>query len=225
MKKLIYILFLFYSVNSFTQNVLFVDFIPNTDSHSHDFHLFKSDTLIYSNCKFNNEHEILDDLKKGEYLITYNTIFGIDSLMIEFKEDKELKFIDLETEKIEESKLTNTFSAIESLENNEKITLKYNLGACFVSDKKEIVLTKYRDQYYKLEKGKRKKIGAKRIQNIIRYEKMLRNLNTEKNINGTFTVSTCSEFISLEKDNEQIFQINIYCGFWSKSSEIKKWLD
>ena len=93
-----------------------------------------------------------------------------------------------------------------------------------MSKKRKITLTKVKNKFYKIKNGKRKRINQKKVQDLIRYEKILRNLNIEENIDGISQVVTCGEFITIKKNNELIFSKNIFCGDWSKSSEIQKLL-
>ena len=202
-----------------------IDFGSEKNIFDSDYHIFTNDSLIYTNCSIKNDYEALDNLNLGKYLIRYNTIFGIDSLEVDLDGNNGIKFITLETESIAESQLDNTISEIESLKNNEIITLRYILGGCFVSEEKEISITKKNNRFYKIKNGQQERINSKIIQKIIRYEKVLRNLNIEENIDGTFKTVTCSESISLEKENKKIFNKNIYCGDWSKSAEIKGWIE
>ena len=225
MKNIFFILIIILGTNSFAQNSLMIDFGSEKNIFDSDYHIFTNDSLIYKNCSIKNNYEALDNLNLGEYLIRYNTIFGIDSLVVDLDGNEGIKFITLETENISEYQLSNTISEIESLKNNEIITLKYSIGGCFLSEKNEITITKEKNRFYKIKNGKQERINSKIIEKIIEYEKTLRNLNIEDNIDETFKTVTCSEYISLEKNNEQIFSKNIFCGDWSKSTEIKKWIE
>src|SRR5690554_3906289 len=138
MKNTIFILILILGTNSFAQNSLMIDFGSEKNIFDSDYHILKNDSLIYTNCSIKNDYEALDNLNSGKYLIRYNTIFGIDSLVVNLDGNNGIKFITLETESIAESQLDNTISEIESLKNNEIITLRYILGGCFVSEEKEI---------------------------------------------------------------------------------------
>ena len=202
-----------------------IDFGSEKNIFDSDYHIFTNDSLIYTNCSIKNDYEVLDNLNLGKYLIRYNTIFGIDSLEIDLDGKNGIKFITLETESIAESQLDNTISEINSLKDNEIITLRYILGGCFVSEEKEISITKKNNRFYKIKNGQQERINSKIIQKIIQYEKVLRNLNIEENIDGTFKTVTCSESISLEKENKKIFSKHLYCGDWSKSTEIKGWIE
>lgn len=225
MKNSFFILILILGTNSFAQNSFMIDFGSEKNIFDSDYHIYTNDSLIYTNCSIKNDYEALDNLNSGKYLIRYNTIFGIDSLIVDLDGNEGVKFITLETENITESQLSNTVSEIESLKNNEIITLKYIIGGCFVSEEKEISITKEKNKFYKIKNGKQERINSKIIQKIIRYEKILRNLNIEENIDGTVKTVTCSESISLEKENKNIFGKNIFCGDWNKSSEIKEWIE
>jgi len=224
MKKPQFIILIFFSCGIYAQNSLFIDFEIEKNPYKSDYHLYKNDTLVYTNCNKKNDFEKLFKLERGRYFIKYNTIYGIDSLYVEFNSNNESKFITLNTESIDSLTLKNTKSEIELLKDNEKITLKYSLGGCFVSKNEEIILTKNKNRYYKIKNGKRKNISKKKIKDLINYEKTLRNLNINENIDKTFWTSTCSEYILIEKNEEVIYSKNIYCGDWSKSSEIEKWI-
>jgi hypothetical protein len=62
------------------------------------------------------------------------------------------------------------------------------------------------------------------VKKLIRFEKTLRNLKIEQNLDNTTHVVTCSEFFTFEKNGKVTFSKNVFCGDWSKSSEITKWM-
>lgn len=208
---------------SFTQNnCLSIKSKPEKElSYGGDYHLYQNDSLIYSKC--DNNIITLFHLKKGKYLLKYDTIFGIDSITFNFESDHDFKEIILETEKISKEKLAQTPSYIESLKNNERIILYYSLGACYISKKKEVTILKENDQYYFVYYGRKKFIDQRRIARIIRHEKILKNLSS-KTIHGGEFYSTCSEFFSLTKNGIQVYGKNTYCNTWSEATDIKRWM-
>jgi hypothetical protein len=213
-------------VHYFAQNnYVSIEFKPENESYTEsDYHIYKNDSLVYSNCYLKNDFSILSHLKKGNYLLKYDTVFGINSIELNFESDRSYKKIILETEKISKKKLAQTFSYVESLKNNERITLQYSLSACFVSKNKEAIILKENDEYFFIEYKRRRLIGKINIQKIIRHEKILKSLNSKKNIHNSVLHSTCSEFFSLTKNGTQVYGKNIYCGDWSESSDIKRWI-
>lgn len=210
--------------NSFAQNnQLFIEFEPEKEfSTETDYHVYKKDSLVYSNCYLKNESSNLYHLDKGDYLLKYNTVFGIDSVEFSFTSDRAFKEIILETEKISQKRLAQTSSYVESLKNNERITLNYSLGGCFISKKKEATILKENDQYFFVDYGQKRWITERRLQRIIRYEKILKNLNFNENLHDGELYTTCSEFFSLTKNGKQLYGKNVYCGTWSESSNIKR---
>lgn len=206
------------------QNTLFIDFEPETDFLGSDYHLIKNDSLIYTNCSLKNDYEILFKLKNGNYVLKYDTVFGIDSLSITLNKKIGFYNIKLKTEILSEVKLKETKSEIESLLEDEQITINYSLGGCFVAKDYKLTLTKHNGKYYKIKKSKRRKISQNKVAKIIRFEKLLRNLKLEENLDGLNYFVTCSEYISLEKNGQIIYSKNIFCGEWSDSSEIAKWI-
>jgi len=227
-KFLVQLTIFFICINSFAQtqgNALFVTFKTDKDfSDESDYHIYKNDSLVYSNCHLKNDINILSHLKKGNYLLKYDTVFGIDSLEFNFKSDFGFKEISLNTEKIDPIKLAQTSSAIESLKNNERITLNYTAGGCYFIKKKEITILKENDEYYSVTKRRKRHISRIRLARIIRYEKEIKNLKFDKNLHRELVYCTYSEFISLTKNGEVLIGKNIFCDTWSKSSEIKKWM-
>ncbi len=224
-KTLFQLSILFVCVNSFAQNALFIKFkLEQELFNGSDYHIYKNDSLVYSNCYLKNDTSILYSLKKGNYLLKYDTVFGVDSIKINFESDRGFKDIILETEKISKEKLTQTFSYVESLKNNERITLYYSLGGCFTSKKKEATILKENDQYFYVDYGQKRLITRRRIKRIIRHEKILKSLSFKENLHNSEFHSTCSEFFSLTKNGAQVYGKNTYCGTWSESSDIKKWM-
>jgi predicted RND superfamily exporter protein len=225
MKTLLYIILLFgFIINSYGQNTLSITFEPETDFFGSDYHLIKNDSLIYTNCSKKNDFKVLFDLENGSYTLKYNTAFGIDSLSLNLDEKIKYHDITLKTENLNDAKLKETKSEIESLLEDEQITINYSLGGCFVAKDYKLTLTKHNEKYYKIKKSKRKRISQDKVAKLIRFEKLLRNLNLEENLDGVIQVFTCSEYISLEKNSQIIYSKNIFCGDWSESSEIAKWI-
>lgn len=206
------------------QNSLSIDFEPETDFFGTDYHLIKNDSLIYTNCSIKNDFKVLFNLENGSYTLKYNTVFGIDSSSLNLDEKIEFYDITLKTEELNEVKLKETKSEIESLLEDEQITINYSLGGCFIAKDYNLTLTKHNEKYYKIKNSKRKRISQHKVAKIIRFEKVLRNLNLEENLDGVIQVATCSEYISLEKNSQIIYSKNVFCGDWSESSEIAKWI-
>lgn len=206
-------------------NYLHIESEPEKDffDQTH-FHLLRNDSLIYPQCYLKDDTNSLYNLKKGSYLLIYNTVFGIDSLYVEFDTERSYKNLILKTEKPELEKLAKTHSYVESLKNNERITLNYSLGACFISRKKEATILKENDLYYFVDYGQKRLITERRIKRIIRHEKILKNLNFAENIHNSELYVTCSEFFSLTKNGKQVYGKNVYCGTWSESSNIKRYM-
>jgi hypothetical protein len=206
-----------------SQNWLIVEFEPEQDLFGTDYHITKNDSLIYTNCTIKNDIQKLYDLSDGVYKIKFNTIFGIDSLKVNVRTGHE-NLVTLKTESIDTEKLVKTKSEIESLLEGERISVNYELGSCFKSENYKLILTKRNGKYYRLLKNKLRSISNKKVKNLIRFEKTLRNLKIEQNLDNTTHVVTCSEFFTFEKNGKVTFSKNVFCGDWSKSSEITKWM-
>ena len=213
-------------IHSFAQdNYVSIEFNPEKYSYNgSDYHIYKNDSLVYSNCYLKNDSSILYNLKKGNYVLKYNTIFGIDSLEFKFESNFGTKEIILNTEKIDPIKLTQTSSAIESLRNNERITLNYSAGGCYFLEEKEVTILKENDEYYSVTKRKKRHISRIRLARIIRYEKILQSLRFNENLHGDVSYSTCSESISLTQNGEVLITKNIICNTWTEVTDIKKWM-
>lgn len=214
----------FILTNALSQNnYLHIDSKPEKEIFDQiHFHLLRNDSLIYAECYLKNDTNSLSNLEKGNYVLKYDTIFGVDSIQINFTSDKDFKEIFLETEKISKKRLAATHSYVESLKNNERITLNYSLDACFVSKKKEATILKENDQYYFVDYGHKRLITERRIKKIIRHEKILKMLNFNQNLHNLELFVTCSEFFSLTKNGKQVFGKNVFCGTWTESSNIKR---
>ncbi len=205
-------------------NYLRIELKPIKEHRITDYHFYKNDSLIYANCGSISHINWFSNLEKGEYRLKYDTVFGIDSVEFSFTSDRGSKKIILETEKTSKKRLAETHSYVESLKNNERITLNYSLGACFISRKKEATILKENDLYYFIDYGQKRLISERRIKRIIRHEKILKNLNFTENIHDSELYVTCSEFFSLTKNGKQVYGKNVYCGTWSESSNIKRYM-
>lgn len=220
-RHLFQFLFFFITSIAFSQNnYLSIDIKPETEilEEPHYF-LYKKDSLVYTNSILGNIFNVISDLEKGTYRLAYETIFGMDTLDIHFTSDNEFKEITLKTEKPSREMLAKTFSYIESLKNNEQITLEYSLGSCFNSTQKKATILKENDQYYFIDYGQKRLITSQRIKKIIRHEKILKNLKAAGEI-----YSTCNQFFTIEKDGKQLYKKHVICGTWDKFSLIKRFL-
>jgi hypothetical protein len=226
LKLIVFIVVLTIVKISFGQeNYLRIELKPENEYHFRDYHLYQNDSLIHTNCFQKNDISTLFNLAKGNYKLVYETIFGIDSLNIEFDTEHNYKNIILHTEKPNAKKLAETFSHIESLKNNEQITLIYHLGDCYVSKEKKATILKENDQYYFVDYGHKRWITERRIQKIIRYEKILQLLNFSETLHGKLTMhQNCNESFSLTKNGEQVYAQHVFCGTWTASSNIKGWM-
>lgn len=220
-----YLLFLIIS-NSFAQeNFLRIEVVPKKEmNRSSDYHLYQNDSLLFTQCHLKNNSHILHKLPKGNYKLKYDTVFGVDSIAFSFESDREFKKIILQTENPSRERLANTFSSVESLKNNEQITVEYGLSACFIHKKKKATILKENDQYYFIDYRHKRLITERRINRIIRHEKILKNLNFENTLHGYEVYVTCVEFFSLSKDEIQVFEKSVFCGMWSESSTIRNWI-
>lgn len=209
----------------FAQNSIIIEFVNEKSLFSQpDFHLYANDSLIYSHCNSKNSGEVLFNLKKGNYKLSYNTIFGVESVGVSFDSNNETKTILIDIEQLAESKLDETESLLEQMEDGEILRIEYKLGACFKEKKQHVTIIKKKNRYYELLNGNIRAISKKRISKLIQYEKIVRNINIEDNLHGFSSFTTCSESISFRKGKEKAFTKNIFCGTWTKSSEISKWL-
>lgn len=212
---------------SFAQkNYLHIDFKPQTEIlNEPHYYLYKNDSLLYTNSDPKNIFNTIRYLEKGKYKLAYETIFGVDTLDIHFKSENDYKEIILETEKPSREMLAETFSYVESLKNNEQITLAYSLSACFNSKNKKATILKENEQYFFVDYGQKRLITKQRIKKIIRYEKILKNLTAVKKINGSAIISsTCNEFFSLKKNGKLLYKKHVFCGTWNKFSEVRRWM-
>ena len=219
--------FLFFSIaiSLGQENYLRIELKPENEYHFRDYHLYQNDSLIYTNCFQKNDISTLFNLAKGNYKLVYQTVFGIDSLYINFDKERSYKSVSLEIEKPNPKKLAETFSHIESLKNNEQITLRYHVGDCYVSKEKKATILKENDQYYFVDYGHKRWITKRRIQKIIRYEKTLQLLNFSETLHGVITMHlNCNESFSLTKNGIRVYSEYAFCGTWSESSNIKRLL-
>jgi hypothetical protein len=224
MKALVCHVFLLFAIISTAQNSLSVEFKQRNNSISRDYHIYHSDSLVHTNCSVKQDSNILNHLGEGPYLVVYNTLFGADSLTIEFSQGQESQSIVLDTEHIVLSKIESTFSEIESLQGSDTVSIKYSLTSCYASNETDLTLIKRDGKYYQCKNNRRKRISSNKIQQLILYEKTIRNLNQEANIDGIEYGSTCREKVAISKNSTPIFSARVNCGDWNKFSQIEHWI-
>jgi len=224
MKAVIIHVFLFFATLTTAQNSLSVKFKPRDNSISRDYHIYHLNSLIHTKCSVKQDSNVLNHLGEGPYLIIYNTLYGADSLAIEFSQGQESQSIVLDTEHIEPSKIESTFSEIESMQGSDTISIKYSLTASYTSKETDLTLIKRDGKYYKCKKNRRKRISSNKIQQLILYEKTIRNLSQKANIDGIEYGSTCREKVAIRKNTTPTFSVWVNCGDWNKFSQIEHWL-
>lgn len=213
-KKILICICIFITQNCISQNTLNIEYLnANEFTQDKDFHLYKNDILIYKYCTDKENTLILNNLDKGKYTLEYNTIFGIESLEINLKKDNTTKNIELDYEKINPNKVEQSISLIENLKENDTLKIRFILSSCFNSNYNDINLIKKRGKTFELTSdGKQKKLNNKKIKKLIEFEKILKQINREENLEKTEYFVTCSEIIQFTKGNELLYAQVIYCG-------------